>query len=150
MSNFLRVLRDLALLIARVALGGVLVLHAWRRWQVEGIEAQIAFLGAHGVPWTSYVAWAAIIGEGIGGILLIVGLLIPIVAAGVLVAQVLIICWTSWYQGPYVADRGWEYQVIIGVLALLFVVYGAGRASIDSLFRRSNRADSNAYDHSPA
>ncbi len=146
MSNFLKVLRDLALLIARVALGGVLVLHAWHRWQNEGIEAQTAYLTSFGFPWPQYAAWGAIIGETAAGILLIVGLLTPVAAAGVLVEQVLIICWISWRTFPFSGDRGWADQLVLGVLALLLLVYGAGRASIDSVFRRSGKSDADVDD----
>lgn len=140
MSNFLKVLRDITLLLARVALGGVLIAHAWRRWQLDGgVDAQIAYLTSFGVPWPNYVTWGTIIGEGAAGIMLIVGLLTPLAAAGVVGEQVLIISWVTWRNGIYLSDRGWEYQVILGVLALIFVVHGAGRASIDSVFRRSGR-----------
>lgn len=146
MSNFLKVLRDIALLIARVALGAVLVLHAWRRWGIDGVPAQIAYLTSHGVPYPQYVAWASIIGEAGAGIALIFGVLTPLAAAGVVAEQVLIICWITWRRQPYIADRGYEYNVILAVLALLFLVYGGGRASIDALFRRSRRTPADEVD----
>lgn len=146
MSNFLKVLRDIALLIARVALGGVLLLHAWRRWGIDGVAAQTAYVASYGVPYPDVVAWAGIIGEAGAGLLLIVGLLTPLAAAGVVAEQVLIICWITWRRQPFIADRGYEYNVILAVLALIFVVHGAGRASVDSLFRRSRRTPADEAD----
>lgn len=146
MSKFIKVLQDFALLIARVALGAIMVTHAWRRWQVDGIESQISYLVQHGVPWSEYVAWSAIVGEAIGGLFLIVGVLTPLVGLGFLVEQILIIAWTNWYRGLPVHNGGYEYQVVIGVLSLVFLAFGAGRASVDHLFRRSPRDEDDLED----
>lgn len=143
MAQFLQVLRDLALLIARLGLGGILIAHGWRRWQDQGIQQQIDYVAQFGTPYPSVVGWGAILLELMGGIFLIVGALTPLVALAILAEQVLIVCYTNWYhhlflvntQGGYVG--GYEFNVALGLLALLFVVFGAGRASIDRMFRRA-------------
>ena len=143
MKQFLQVLRDLALLIGRVGLGGILIAHGWRRWQVQGIQRQIDYVSQFGTPYPSVVAWGAILLELVGGIFLIVGALTPLVALAVLAQQVLTICYTNWFKEPYLLNAqggyvgGYEYNVALGLLALLFLVFGAGRASIDRLFRRT-------------
>lgn len=147
MSAFLRVLRDIALLLARVGLGWILVLHGWRRWQQLGIESQAEYLRQFGVPYADYAAWGAAILELVGGIFLIVGALTPLIAAAVLVEQVLIICYTNWYKGFALINTdgswngGYEYNVVLGLLALLLLVYGSGRVGIDRLFHRSKADD---------
>jgi putative oxidoreductase len=150
MARFLQVVRDLALLLARVGLGGILIAHGWRRWQQLGIDSQVAYLRQYATPFPQYAAWGATVLELVGGVLLVVGLLTPLVAAAVVVEQVLIVAWTSWYKGLWLTKvqgaaatwaGGWEYNVMIGVLALLFVVFGAGRISVDRLFRRRRRTD---------
>jgi putative oxidoreductase len=143
MSAFLQVLRDLALLLARIGLGWILIMHGWRRWQELGIASQADYLRQFGTPYAEYAAWGATIIELVGGIFLIVGALTPLVAAAVLVEQVLIIAYTNWYKGLRLtaADGSWaggyEYNVVIGLLALLLLVYGSGRFGVDRLFRRS-------------
>ncbi|MGI8768425.1 MAG: DoxX family protein [Propionibacteriaceae bacterium] len=149
MSGFLKGFQHFALLIARLGLGGVMIAHAWYRWQISGIDTQIAYLTAHGVPYPQWVAWAAIIGEGIGGLFLIVGLLTPLVGLGFLVEQILIISWTRWYHF-YVTAGGFEYELIIGVLSLVFLAFGAGKVSIDRVFRRSKNEPDGIDDRSPA
>jgi putative oxidoreductase len=144
MSSSLRVLRDLALLIARVGLGGVLFLHGWLRWQGpgQGVQRQIDYLNQFGTPYPQYAAWGAIFLELVGGIFLVVGALTPVVALAVLVEQILIIAYTNWYKGPDLVSSdgtyagGYEYNLVIALLALLLAVFGAGRISIDGLFRR--------------
>jgi putative oxidoreductase len=158
MAKLLGVLRDIALLIARVGLGGILIAHGWRRWQVQGVRQQIDYLSQFGTPYPTVAAWAAILLELVGGIFLIVGALTPLVAAAVLAQQVLTICYTNWYKHPYLTNAqgayvgGYEYNVALGLLALLFLVFGAGRASIDRLFRRgsADSADDSVDDRAPA
>lgn len=143
MQQVLRILRDMALLIARVGLGAILVAHGWRRWQTQGIARQVAYVSQFGTPYPSVAAWGAVLLELIGGVFLVVGALTPLAALAVLVEQVLIVCYTNWMKQPFLLDGkgayvgGYEYNVALGLLALLFVVFGSGRISIDRLFRRN-------------
>ena len=140
--KFLQFLRDLVLLIARVGLGGILIAHGWRRWQVQGIQQQVDYLTQFSTPYASVAAWGAVILELVGGIFLIVGALTPLVALAVVAEQVLVICYTSWFKSPYLLDAdgryvgGYEYNVALGLLSLVFVVFGGGQAAVDRLFRR--------------
>jgi putative oxidoreductase len=150
MARFLQVVRDLALLLARVGLGGVLIMHGIRRWQDQGIDSQIAYLEQFATPFATYAAWGGTLLEIVGGIFLIVGALTPLVAAAVVVEQVLIVLYTNWYKSFYINkvdgtavswQGGYEYNLVIALLALLLVVYGSGLIGIDRLFRRKKRDD---------
>jgi len=144
MSTALRVLRDLALLATRLGLGGIVILHGWLRWQGpgQGVQKQMDYLSQFGTPYPRYAAWGAIVLELVGGIFLIVGALTPVVAIAVLGEQILIIAYTNWYKGPDLVNGdgtyagGYEYNVALALLALLLAVFGAGRISVDGLFRR--------------
>jgi putative oxidoreductase len=144
MSSALRVLRDIALLLTRLGLGGILILHGWLRWQGpgQGVQKQIDYLSQFGTPYPQYAAWGAIVLELLGGLFLVVGALTPVVAIAVLVEQILIIAYTNWYRGPDLVTGdgtyagGYEYNVALALLALLLAVFGAGRISVDGLFRR--------------
>jgi putative oxidoreductase len=146
MSASLRVLRDIALLIARVGLGGILILHGWIRWQGpgQGVQKQIDYLTQFGTPYPEVAAWGAILLELVGGIFLVVGALTPFVALAVLVEQILIIAYTNWYRGPDLVNSdgtyagGYEYNLALALIALLLAVFGAGRIAVDQLFRRKN------------
>lgn len=150
MSSFLKVVRDLALLIARIALGGVMLAHGWRRWQVDGVANQIEYLQQFDTPYANWAAWGSIILELVGGLFLIVGVLTPLVALAFVVQQVLIIVWAKWFAGPYLTDGGWEYNLILAALGLLFLVYGAGRVSVDQLFRSGGAKDEPVDEDYPA
>lgn len=137
MSGFLRVVRDLALLIARIGLGTVLVFRGWRRWTTGGgMQAQIDYLRQFQTPQPEILAWGATLLEIIGGLFLIFGLLTPLVAAAIIVQQVLVISYTRWFRGPWLENGGYEYNVIQACLALILLVFGAGRIAIDQLFKR--------------
>lgn len=145
MAGFLTVVRSLALLLARVGLGGILILHGWRRWQQQGMDSQIAYLRTFGTPFANYAAWGATVLELVGGVMLIIGLLVPLVSAAVVAEQVLIIAYTTWYRGWSLThvngaqatwNGGYEYNVILGLLALVLLVFGSGTVGIDRLFRR--------------
>jgi putative oxidoreductase len=155
MMKFLAGLRSAALLIARVALGGILIAHGWDRWQVRKIASQIDYLNTYGVPYADWAAWGSIVLELVGGIFLVVGALTPLVALAVVVQQALIISYITWRRGPWLMDAnntyvgGYEYNVALGSLALLLAVFGGGALSIDRLFRRK-KVEEDEDDDEPA
>lgn len=138
MSGSLQVLRDLALLIARVAFGLVLAARGWRRWTSDGgMQAQVDYLRQFQTPQPELLAWGGTLLEIVGGLLLVFGLLTPLIALAIIVQQVMIIAWTKWFNGPWLENGGYEYNIIQAGLALLLLAFGAGRLAIDQLFRRS-------------
>ncbi|WP_051215563.1 DoxX family protein [Granulicoccus phenolivorans] len=138
---------DVALLLTRIVVGVLLILHGWRRWQVEGIDAQIAFLTATGTPAPMVLAWGATILEMVAGMFLVFGLATPPIGLLILVEQILIIVWTKWFRGPFggidqagTFFQGWSENALLGCLALLLMFLGGGRLSMDQLFKRQRRA----------
>jgi putative oxidoreductase len=147
MASFLSFLKSLGLLLARLGLGGILVLHGWMRWNA-GVQKQIDYLTQFRTPYAEVAAWGAIVFELVGGVLLIVGALTRLVGLGVLIEQILIIAYTNWYKWPPTLlnedgtyNGGYEYNVALGLLGLLLFVMGAGAVSIDRLFRRKKPSD---------
>lgn len=84
MSGFWSFLKSFGLLIARLGLGGILLLHGWLRWNA-GVQTQIDYLTQFRTPYAEVAAWGAIIFELVGGVLLIVGALTRLVGLGVLI-----------------------------------------------------------------
>lgn len=141
MAGFMQVLRDIALLASRLVLGTVMVLHGWQRWQIDGIARQTEIFAEAGVPSPGIFAWGSTILELAGGLLLIFGLLTPVVALLFLLQAALSIAYISGSNGPLLGNGGWEYAAVIGSVSLLLAVFGAGRAAVDQLFRRSSDTD---------
>jgi putative oxidoreductase len=144
MSRFVSFWRSFALLVARLGLGGILLLHGAHRYQA-GIASQTAYLTQFSTPYPQVAAYGATTFEIVGGIFLILGALTPLVGLGVLVQQVLTIVWTSYYKGPELLNAdgtyngGFEYSVALGLLGLLFLVFGGGVVSLDRVFRRKKQ-----------
>ena len=131
------VLRDVALLVARVALGVILTAHGWQKfneWTLTGTGQ--AFEGM-GIPAPGAAAAFVAAAELIGGVALILGLLTPFAAliniVGMLGALVLVHA----PEGVFVEDNG--YELVLAIFAGLFVLLlcGGGRFSVDRLFSRS-------------
>ena len=141
MSQFLQ---SFGLLIARLGTGGILLLHGITHWTGanQGVAAMRDRYGEVGAPYAEVAAWATIIFELVGGVFLIVGVFTRFVGVGLMVLSVLTISYFSYYAGPDLLksdgtyNGGYEYDVALGLLGLLFFVFGAGAVSVDRLFKR--------------
>ncbi len=151
MKAFIKVVQDIGLLVARVALGLVLIGHGWHRFS-SGMGPAADNLSLYGLPQPQLFAWGATVLEVLGGALLVFGLLTPVVAAVVVAEQVMVIAWMKWRNGLWLTTDGVEYPVILAVLALVLVVFGSGRAGVDNLFRKGRKPSSSTsvYDRDPA
>lgn len=133
--------RDIALLLARLGLGVVLLSHGLDKLD-QGFGATRDGLDAMGIPLPEAAAAFALVAEIGGGALLILGLLTPL--AGILVvAQMAGAFWFA-HRGTEVmaAEGGWELVGVIAFLALVLAATGAGRISVDALLgRRSTAAE---------
>lgn len=137
MRSFISFLQAISLLVVRICFGLLLIAHAWHRWHTVGMHAEIAHLQAFEVPQPYLLAWGALALEAVGGLLLILGLMVPLVALLVLVMNVLVIVWIKWGNGLYLHHDGWEHNAVQACLALVLATFGSGRAGLDAfLFGR--------------
>lgn len=141
MQAFLRVLRDIGLMLTRIIVGVVLIAHGWHRWQIAGIPEQVDILEGAGLGYATTLVWLVIGFEIIGGILLVFGLATPVVGLGMVVLNTGIILLVRGDNGFYVHDVGWEYNAVLAVVGLILLTHGSGRAGLDSLFLRPKDDD---------
>lgn len=135
--------RDLALLVARIGLGVVLLTHGIDKLRA-GFGATADGFDAMGIPLPAAAAAFALVAEIGGGALLVLGLLTPL--AGILViAQMAGAFWFA-HRGTEVltANGGWELVGLIAFLALVIGATGAGRFSLDALIGRRTAASATA------
>ncbi|AWH94077.1 hypothetical protein A6035_16925 [Dietzia lutea] len=127
------VVRDAGLLLTRALLGVVLIAHGWEKFAINGIDGTGAFFDSVGVPGGA--AAAAVVGaiELVGGILLILGLLTPVVAVLVVVVMIGAFFTVHIGSGVYVAENGWELVAVVGLAAAVFGLVGPGRYSVDAV-----------------
>ncbi len=121
---------DLALLLLRLSVGGLMLLHGYRKL-TEGIDGIRAMVSAHGLP--EQVAFGAYVGEVVGPLLLILGFYTRI--AGLFVAfNMVLAIWLGFGMDAFTLNEHGGLTVemnllyLFGALALFFS--GAGRYSV--------------------
>jgi putative oxidoreductase len=84
------------------------------------------------IGWHPAVFWVALVAltESVGGLLLAFGFLTRFAAAAILIFMLNAV-WATSAKGFFWAQGGMEYPILIGVVALVFLIKGAGRFSVD-------------------
>jgi putative oxidoreductase len=119
-------------LIIRVVVGAAFVMHGYPK--LKNPQATLKWTGGFNVPAAATVA--AIVLEFFGGIALILGFLVPIVAFFILLEMIgTIALKKSKMKGPYligVSASAYETDVTYILLALTMMVLGAGPFSLSA------------------
>ncbi len=126
---------DLALLLIRVWLGVTFVMHgsqklfAW--FGGAGITGTARYLEALGIRPGLF--WAILLGLGEfgGGISLALGFLTPLGALAIIIAMVVAIAAETGRRGFWIQSGGYEYNLMIIVVAVMLIVSGAGAYALD-------------------
>lgn len=87
------------------------------------------------LPFAPLLATAAMLLETVGAVAIIVGLMTRPLAAA-LAVEMAVICFA---HGPTFAwiDRGFEYPLVLGFIALHIAIAGGGRFSVDALLGKT-------------
>lgn len=124
-------LADLALVPLRVYAGLALALaHGLGKLPVS--EQFVSGVAELGFPAPLFFAWAAALAEFAGGLLLAAGLLTR-PAAFFILCTMLTAAFRAHAADPFQVK---EMALLYAAVALLFLLRGAGRYSLDALFRR--------------
>jgi putative oxidoreductase len=125
---------DIGLLLLRVFAGLGMAWHGYEKLAVSGRLSQfIEGVGEMGFPFPVFFAWAAILAELVGGILLAAGLFTRPAAAFILITM-LVAAFVRHADDPFaIKEKALLYASI--ALALLFT--GAGRWAVDRMLRKS-------------
>ncbi len=128
---------DVALLLARVAIGVTFVAHGWQNLAGTGMDGTTAFFAQVGVPLPAVSAWLATFIELVCGAALIVGIAVPAMAL-ILVADMFgAFLFVHASNGLFVQQNGFELVMALAAGCLALVATGAGRYSVDgAIFER--------------
>ena len=126
-------IRDLALLLARLALGIVFIAHGLQKFLSWGIGGTADSFGEMGIPLPGASAWIAALVEVLGGVALLVGIALPV--AGVLLALTMLGALVLAHLGTgfFVSNGGFEYVLVLAVAAL-GLGFNGGKYSLDRAF----------------
>ena len=133
---------DLALLILRASLGMMIFVHgynkAFRGGRLAGTGRWFQSMGMR--PGKVHAVLAAGTEMGVG-VLLVVGLLTQLAAAG-LIALMVVAFWTVHRdKGFMITGEGWEYVALISAMSLVTAILGPGRISLDAELEIVHRLD---------
>lgn len=144
MQALLRTDESWAGLILRVVLGGVIFAHGAQKllgwFGGNGFDGTMGFFtNVMHLPWI--VAFLVIIGESIGSLALIAGLLTRFTAASFIVIMLGAIS-LHWPQGFFMnwfgqqSGEGFEYHLLVIGMSLVLLVVGGGKWSLDGVIAR--------------
>jgi len=130
---------DLALLVVRLVVGGLIAAHGlgklagWFR-AGYGLRGTAGYL--EGFGFRPGLFWAVVVGvtETAAGLLFAAGLVTPL--AGAAVAGTMFVAARTDHggKGPWIFNGGWEHVLTNAAIALALVGTGPGRYSVDHAF----------------
>ena len=127
---------SLGLLIFRLALGFTSLMHGFQKAFLNGPTAQGAIFAKMGIPAPELSAYFTIGAELIGGIMLLLGIGTRIAAAAITIAMAGAYIFVH-VNAPFIIDpktgAGFEYVFVLGMAAIMFILVGGGKYSIDAL-----------------
>ncbi len=127
---------NLALAVLRVAVGLMIlthgVAHVWKKGKLV-IEGTAKWFGSMGMKPPLAQAWLASVTEIGSGVLLVLGLLTPLAAAGVF--GVMLVAWIIAHRSNgffiYNPGQGWEYVAMMCAVTVAIGTLGGGEWSLD-------------------
>jgi len=124
----------IALPLLRLTMGLILVPHGCQKlfgwFGCLGFEKFTDIFDKMG--WHPAVFWVALVAltESVGGLLLAFGFLTRFAAAAIVIFMINAV-WATSAKGFFWAQGGMEYPILIGIVALVFLIKGGGRFSVD-------------------
>ena len=118
--------------LTRITLGSILLAHGALKILVFTIPGTVAFFGSLGLP--AIAAYLTIFGEVAGGVALILGIY-PRLVALLSLPLLLGAAWAHSGNGWLFSNEGggWEFPVVLVVLAIIVALQGAGSFALKSI-----------------
>jgi putative oxidoreductase len=127
---------SISLLVIRIVVGFMLFGH--------GAQKTLGWFGGYGFKGTSgwlgslgfKPAWMwtlmAGLGELVGGLLFILGLLTPLAAVAIFASMFMAMLKIHWPNGLWVDKGGYEYPLVLIIISIVAAVFGPGAYAIDA------------------
>ncbi len=122
-----------AVLLLRVVIGLTIAAHGWNKFFGGGrIAGTAAWFDAMGMKPNGKVHAVLAASTELGaGVMLALGLVTPLAAAGI-VGLMVVAAWTVHRSaGFFVVKNGWEYNLVLATVAVAVATMGPGKFSLD-------------------
>ena len=130
---------DIGLLLVRFAVGGVLFAHGAQKvfglWGGTGINEFARMLAGYGYQQSLTLSWVTGVAELVGGAFVVLGVLTPLAAAGLLaimINAVLVKLGNGFFVTSPTGSDAVEYDVVLGLTSAALVFTGPGRIALDN------------------
>jgi putative oxidoreductase len=133
---------DLGPLLMRIGVGVVFAWHGWLKFD-GGVGNVAGFLVSLNVPAPEVVAWLMVIAEGIGGLLLIIGMFTRYVTLPLIALTIGAILMVKIDVG-FIVQNGTGAELDVALLAGLFglLFIGPGRLALEAVIGSGSRSQS--------
>lgn len=126
---------DAGLLILRLVVGLLFAGHAAQKlfgwFGGKGLAEFVGTVQQIGLHPPAFWAAIEIAAEGLGGLLLVLGLLTPVAAAALVGDMLVAIAKVHWPKGLWSQTGGFEYNLVLVVLLVVLGVVGPGVYALD-------------------
>jgi putative oxidoreductase len=123
---------DTALLLTRATVGVTMMAHGYNHWRGGGkIAGTARWFSGLGLRYGTLQAWMSVVTELGAGLLLVAGLATPLACAAVISVMFIAGLLAHRKNGFFVFRDGYEYVLVLSVVALALATLGPGRVSLD-------------------
>jgi len=122
--------------LIRIAAGALLMPHGWQKLFDGRLQGTADFMASIGLePALALATYIALL-ELVGGAMLVLGLLTRLIAAQVIGFMAVATFMVLWDKGFFWIQGGFEYSLLLGILAIAIAIKGGGRYSLDRVIGR--------------
>jgi putative oxidoreductase len=132
---------DLAALLLRFALGGMIILHGFNKMKNKSsLKGTGQWFASIGMRYPHQQALVAALTETLSGLFILFGLFTPLACAALISTMIVAIVVSHRSSGFFIFNegQGWEYCAFISVTALSLATIGSGKYSLDNTFNWIN------------
>jgi len=130
---------DVGQLLLRIGVGGTFVAHGLQKvlgmWGGPGIGGFAQMLDGYGFAQSTMLAWVTGIGELVAGGFVVLGLVTPLAAAGLLAVSinaVLVTLGNGFFTAGSNGTSGYQLPALLGLASAALVLTGPGRFALDN------------------